>query len=279
MKQLTRCRALIEAELDFPEEEDVPGSVSDSVWKTVRGIAGEIDSHLAKRRSAEIIRDGFKIVIAGRPNAGKSSLLNALAKREVAIVTEIEGTTRDLISVDLDISGYLVRLTDTAGLRETDDRVEREGLRRAVRSMAEADLVLVLRDANDTADYPQIVSTARILRIITKVDTRPDLVVGVDEICISSSEGLGIDSLTKRILDELGSVTNFTGEATAVRARQVELLQEVRGLLNRKEESAGDLELRAEDLRQASHLLGKITGFVDVEDLLDVVFSEFCIGK
>lgn len=280
MRELTHCRALIEAELDFPEEDDVPGSVSGQVWEKVRLIAEDIEVHLKKHRSVEIVRDGFKIVIAGRPNAGKSSLLNALAKREVAIVTEIEGTTRDLISVDLDIAGYLVRLTDTAGMRVTEDVVEQVGVKRALRSVEEADLVLLLRDVNDTVGYPEIDSQADVLKVLTKVDTRAALRLGYDEIGISSVDGSGIDSLTKRIADILAKSVNFTGEATAVRTRQVQLLQQVCVVLKQNTIFTDrSLELRAEDLRQASHLLGKITGFVDVEDLLDVIFSEFCIGK
>lgn len=282
MTRLTRCRALIEAELDFPEEDDIPGSVSDAVWKTVAEIAGEIDKHLGKHKAAEIVRDGFKVVIAGRPNAGKSSLLNTLAKREVAIVTEIEGTTRDLISIDLDMGGYLVRLTDTAGMRDTQDRVEQEGVRRAIRSMQEADLVLVLKDVADAQSYPEIDSAARLLKIVTKVDTRPDLqaVTYGAEISISAQTGAGIDSLTKRIFEILADATNYAGEATAVRARQVDLLREtLKQLKICTDDVERSIELRAEDLRKCAHLLGKITGFVDVEDLLDVIFSEFCIGK
>jgi tRNA modification GTPase len=282
MTRLTRCRALIEAELDFPEEEDISGSVSDAVWKTVAEIAHEITDHLGKHKAAEIVRDGFKVVIAGRPNAGKSSLLNALAQREVAIVTEIEGTTRDLISVDLDMAGYLVRLTDTAGMRATEDRVEQEGVRRAIRSMREADLVLVLKDVADGDDYPEIDSPAPLLKIVTKVDTRPGLAMSCDgdEVSISARTGFGIDSLTKRISDGLAAAVNYTGEATAVRARQVDLLRETFSQLDACVNDSGrSVELRAEDLRKSAHLLGKITGFVDVEDLLDVIFSEFCIGK
>jgi tRNA modification GTPase len=227
MKRLTRCRALIEAELDFSEEEDVPGSVSDSIWPEIGAIAGEIDAHLGGRKTAEIVRDGFKVVIAGRPNAGKSSLLNVMARREVAIVTEIEGTTRDLISVDLDIDGYLVKLTDTAGLRNTDDRIEQEGVRRARQSLVDADLVLLLRESSDPLDYPDIDSTAHILKIETKVDTatQPDGDLTTGDLAISASTGYGIDSLAKRISTVLADKLGYGGEAVAVRQRQVDLLE------------------------------------------------------
>jgi tRNA modification GTPase len=165
-------------------------------------------------------------------------------------------------------------------MRTTQDVVEREGVKRAIRSIEEADLVLLLRDANDIGGFPNIDSTADVLKVITKVDTRAQFAPAFDETGISSVDGSGIDSLTKQIADILARSVNFTGEATAVRKRQVQLLQEVCLVLKQSFMSTDrSLELRAEDLRQASHLLGKITGFVDVEDLLDVIFSEFCIGK
>jgi tRNA modification GTPase len=165
-------------------------------------------------------------------------------------------------------------------MRVTEDVVEQVGVKRAVRSVEEADLVLLLRDVNDTAGYPEIDSQADVLKVITKVDTWAGLRPDFDEIGISSVNGSGIDSLTKRIADILAKSVNFTGEATAVRTRQVQLLQQVCVALKHSVIGTDrSLELRAEGLRQASHLLGKITGFVDVEDLLDVIFSEFCIGK
>jgi tRNA modification GTPase len=280
MRQLTRARALIEAELDFPDEDDIPGSVSDRVWKMVEDIAMDIGRHLDDSKAAEIIRDGFKVVIAGRPNAGKSSLMNALAKRDVAIVTEIPGTTRDLIAIDLDLGGYLVHLVDTAGLRDTGDRVEAEGVRRARASLADADMVLLLKDAMDTGPDEQIDVNADIVRIRSKVDLAPDIAIDTDAIDISSLNGKGIDSLTKRILACLSKKVVNVGQAMVARRRQVALLTEVLGLLNSsvRDDSAA-IELRSEYMRQASHILGKLTGFVGTEDLLGVIFSEFCIGK
>lgn len=277
MKQLTRARALIEAELDFPEEDDIPGSVSASVWLTVEKIAQDIRAHLAGHKSAEIIRDGFKIVIAGRPNAGKSSLLNALAKRDVAIVTEIAGTTRDLISVDLDLGGYLVKLVDTAGLRETEDIVEAEGVRRTRLSLANADLILNLKEADDQEPYEPVNGTA--LKVRTKID-KVFLEKGGDAIDISSLTGYGIDSLTKRIQEIVSRSAGNLGSLMVARQRQADLLAETIEILDIcVGETELDIEVRSEYLRQASHVLGKLTGFVDVEDLLDVIFSEFCIGK
>jgi tRNA modification GTPase len=281
MQRLTRARALIEAELDFPEEDDIPGAISDRVWASVEELAGDIRRHLDDSKSAEIIRDGFKVVIAGRPNAGKSSLMNALAKRDVAIVTEIAGTTRDLIAIDLDLGGYLVHLIDTAGLRETSDRVEAEGVRRARLSLVDADMVLLLKDAMDTGPYERIDVKADVVRVRTKVDLVQGSSSDADVIDISSITGDGINSLTKRISGGLLSRSDGgSGQALVARRRQVALLSEALALL--QECARNDrmvTELRAEFLRRGSHVLGKLTGFVDTEDLLAVIFSEFCIGK
>jgi len=277
--RLTRIRALIEAELDFPDEDDVPGAVSDRLWPELEAIARDMRAHLQGQRAAEIIRDGFRIVIAGRPNAGKSSLLNALAKRDVAIVTSIAGTTRDIIGIDLNIDGFLVHVMDTAGLRETDDEVEREGVRRALNSMEEADLILALKDCTDPGDFPEVPEDRAVLYVLTKADLledRPD----DPGLRISTRSGQGFDSLTKRISDEVSSRTASGLNLTPVRERQVSYLREA---VEKIEETIAcpdlPLELRSELLRRASHRLGKITGIVDVEDLLGVIFSEFCIGK
>ena len=279
MQQLTRARALIEAELDFPDEDDIPGSVSERVWAMVEDMTADISRHLEGNKAAEIIRDGFKVVIAGRPNAGKSSLMNALAKRDVAIVTEIPGTTRDIIGIDLDLDGYLVHLVDTAGLRETEDRVEAEGVRRARLSLEDADMVLLLKDVTDTGPDEEISVNGEIVKVCTKMD----LIDGnhdSDAIGISAISGDGIDSLTKRISGSLAARAAHAGQAMVARKRQVALLKEALELLRAciGNESLVT-ELRAEYLRQASHVLGKLTGFVDTEDLLGVIFSEFCVGK
>lgn len=284
MQQLTRARALIEAALDFPDEDDVPGDVSDSVWEQVSRLADDIRDHLGQQRSAEIIRDGFKVVIAGRPNAGKSSLLNVLARRDAAIVTALPGTTRDIISVDMNIGGFLVTLTDTAGLRETADVIEAEGIRRTHRSLRDADLVLLLKDIGDTGPDEEIGVQAPVEKILTKVDLTTDKSRAVNNAeagtAISTLTGEGIDSLTKRILTHVEGATRMPGGAAVVRERQAALLREALAIL---EKSLGDdalaVEVRSEYLRQASHILGKLTGFVDVEELLGVIFSEFCIGK
>ncbi|RKD55655.1 MULTISPECIES: tRNA uridine-5-carboxymethylaminomethyl(34) synthesis GTPase MnmE [unclassified Rhizobium] len=277
--RLTRARALIEAELDFADEDDVPGSVSDMVWTDMQHLRAELADHLAGADLGEIIRDGLKVVIVGAPNAGKSSLMNALAKREVAIVTDIAGTTRDVLHVDLNIEGYAVRLYDTAGLRETDEIVEREGIRRALRTVADADLVLSLAEIGDEAqrDFPGF--TGKVLTLGTKSDIHPGTHDRYD-VLISSATGSGLAGLHELLRQDLQLRSGMLSLALPSRLRHRKLLTES---LSAVEAALGaenqGLDIRAEYLRQAATSLGRITGRVDVEDLLDVIFSEFCIGK
>lgn len=277
--RLTRSRALIEAELDFADEEDVPGSVSDLVWEDMERLRSELSDHLAGAQLGEIIRDGLKVVIAGPPNAGKSSLMNALAKREVAIVTDIAGTTRDVLHVDLNIEGYAVRLYDTAGLRETEEVVEREGIRRALMTVADADLVLSLSEIGDRPqlDFPGF--SGKVLTLGTKSDIHAGSSIDYD-VLISSSSGGGLEQLHKLLRQDLSDRSEALSLALPSRLRHRTLLGEslaaVKAALAAEDKG---LDVRAEYLRQAGNSLGRITGRVDVEDLLDVIFSEFCIGK
>ena len=279
--RLTRIRALIEAELDFPDEEDVPGAVSDQLWPAVDQLTTEMRQHLAGAGAAEIIRDGFRIAIVGAPNAGKSSLMNALARREVAIVTDVAGTTRDVLGVDLDIGGYLVHVMDTAGIRETDDVVEREGVKRAFRSIDQADLVLLLEPAGGVAVQTLIPDGKPVLAIQSKADLLDAAPIGEsDKLLLSTRTGQGFDSLTKRIIEAIeADAVRPSGLAPARRRQAEHLAKAVDALDQCSSQPSMPLELKAESLRLAAHSLGKITGKVDVEDLLDVIFSEFCIGK
>jgi tRNA modification GTPase len=279
-RRLTHARAMIEAELDFADEDDVPGSVSASIWADVETLRTEIDAHIGRAGLAEIIRDGLKIVIAGEPNAGKSSLLNALAKRDIAIVTEIAGTTRDVLSVDLSLAGFCVKLFDTAGLRETEEVVEREGIRRARQVIAHADLVLLLSEnPNGFHVHEALPENVPVIRVATKVDLpvtkwgRKDA-----DIFLSTKTGEGIADLLTAVQSHLPDLAGRTSLSVPSRKRHVDCLRQARAALERGLAAEG-LEIRAEQLRLASDALGRITGRVDVENLLDVIFSEFCIGK
>lgn len=279
-RRLTHSRAMIEAELDFADEDDVPGSVSAAIWEDIGRLRQEIDEHIARAGLAEIIRDGLKIVIAGEPNAGKSSLLNALARRDIAIVTEVAGTTRDVLSVDLSLAGFSVKLFDTAGLRETDELVEREGIRRARQVIADADLVLLLSEKPGSFRLDEALpEKVPVIRVATKVDRpSPSWAPSDADIFLSTRTGAGIADLLTALQLQLPDLAGKTALAMPSRKRHVDCLRQASAALERSL-SFSELELRAEQLRQAGDALGKITGRVDVENLLDVIFSEFCIGK
>jgi tRNA modification GTPase len=274
--RLIRAVALSEAVLDFPDE-DIPDGTLNSVREISASLAAEICAHLDDHRRGEMLREGIYLTVFGSPNSGKSSLLNTLAKRDVAIVSEIAGTTRDVIEVRLDLGGYPVIVADTAGIRESNDAIENEGIRRALARAESADIALVLVDAS--AEKP--------LEGLPQ-DIRPDIVVWnkidigkprVGGTPISAKTGEGIPALlatiTKLCANLLESKSN---DAPLTRARHRAHLEEALAALRRSTE-VPDRELFGEDLRLALRSLGRITGRVDIEDILDVIFREFCIGK
>lgn len=279
-RRIIHARAMIEAELDFADEADVPGSVSDSVWADMSVLAKDLRQHVAGYHSAEIIRDGYQVVILGAPNAGKSSLLNALARREAAIVTDEPGTTRDLVEVALDLAGMKVVLIDTAGIREGAGRVEAIGIERALARAERADLILELHALDEPVKVESKGSAPRIC-----IGTKCDLVArGLEtdeyDFLISTREAQGIDILLDEIAGRARDAAERTGDILPSRIRHVSLLERCAQALEAAVARDGlALELRAEELRDASSSLGKISGVVDVEDLLDTIFSEFCIGK
>lgn len=278
--ELIRGRALIEAELDFADEADVPGSVSERVWSGMADLDRRIRIHLAGAERAEIVRDGFKVVILGAPNAGKSSLLNRLAGREVAIVSDEAGTTRDLLEVRLDLGGIPVLLTDTAGLREAEGQVERIGIERARQRAASADLLVVLEDLTDPVEIGDLPADAARLRVGTKVDLTGDEESPGYDFVISTVSGYGIDSLLERLAVTAADAVGTFGDIAPTRQRHRDLLSAAAEEIDNAVRGIElPVELRAEHLRQASISLGRITGAVGVEDILDVVFAEFCIGK
>jgi len=291
-QRLVRVLALAEAGIDFAEEEDLPPDLNSAAKTEIAGLSAEIVQHLDDGHRGERLRDGIYVVIVGPANAGKSSLLNALARRDAAIVSATAGTTRDVVEVHLDIAGYPVIVADTAGLRDAADDVESEGVRRALQRAEEADLRLVLLDVQT---WPKIDAGVRALiddRSIVAVN-KADLVDGVrgslDGVdkyhLVSVLNGTGMEELVGSIEEEIRERFAASAAPGLTRLRHREALQECVTALERYL-SSGDLgsgaavpELAAEDLRLAMRSLGRITGQVDVEDLLDVVFREFCIGK
>jgi len=278
--RLLHARAMIEAELDFADEDDVPGSVSQQIWVDMALLISEMDAHLSGARTAELIRDGFRVALVGRPNVGKSTLLNRLADREAAIVSEEAGTTRDIVEVRIDLDGSLVLLQDTAGLRTPESKIEQEGIRRTLDAIAAADLVLHLIDGDGEDGLPAAM-TAQIIRIRTKIDMVP----GIDDecgatLCISAQEGIGIDVLLSRLQTHVSARLGHRQTALPTRIRHVAL---IKACLSEIKVASAEVELgpelRAEHLRSASDALGRITGRIDVDDLLGVIFASFCIGK
>jgi len=296
--ELLKAQALMEAGLDFADEADVAADVSAKANAVVVPLLAAIDKHLADR-SGERLRDGLRIVIAGPPNAGKSSLMNALAKRDVAIVSEEAGTTRDVIEVHLDLGGLPVILADTAGIREGTGQVEAEGVRRALARAEDADLVVWVIDA--TAPQwtvpPDIERSVRgfepverdvehagrgsrhVVPVLNKID-RAAAPAGFDGIAISAKTGAGLDALVARLQDIAASEMAGAGQAAAMtRARHRQELVSTRDALQRFVNHDLSPELEAEELRIAARHLGRLTGLIDVEEVLGAIFAEFCIGK
>lgn len=279
---IVHARAMIEAELDFSDQEDVPGSISAQIWKDIGALIGEIESHLASYRRAEIIRDGYTVVILGAPNAGKSSLLNALARREVAIVTDEPGTTRDLVEVALDLEGIKVTVVDTAGIRETQGKVEAIGIAKALAAAERADLVLRLRDLSEDEVDTLPASEVPVVDVGNKLDLLSGgAPVGLrPQFPISTLTGEGISALVDELQSRAKAAAGDMGDVMPSRQRHIALLGEcLAALEHASREDGRALELRAEDLRSAGNSLGRIAGTVDVEDMLDTIFSKFCIGK
>ncbi len=281
-QRLIHARAMIEAEMDFADEADIPGSVSDVVWEDIAKLVEEIGRHVAGYGKAEMIRDGFDVVILGAPNAGKSSLLNALLKREAAIVTDEPGTTRDLVEAALDLDGLKIRVTDTAGLREPTGKVEAIGIERARERAKSADLILHLEDMAGPGECAEIPDGIPVLRVGTKVDqTGASAETSTSyDLRISTKSGEGLDALLDLIGTRAMDAVSVRSDILPSRLRHVELLAEaIRYLDTALVGQNHALELRAENLRLASDRIGRLSGSVDVEDLLDVIFSQFCIGK
>jgi len=283
-ERLVKAMAFAEASIDFSEE-DIPEDLSRQSLDALKVLAQEIREHLSDSNIGERIRDGFRIALTGAPNVGKSSLLNALAKRDVAIVSDIAGTTRDVIEVPMDLSGYAAVIIDTAGIRESEDVIEREGVRRALEQAASADLRLHLVDSVEAAEMaehnPDTIVVMNKCDLLSNNDLGKAL-LGVHLLSIKMNDGL--ESLIVEMSERISNQAAYRSKSSAplTRARHRHALEECVDALDRAFVSAdagADVEMMAEDVRVAAQALGRITGCVDVEELLDRIFSDFCIGK
>jgi tRNA modification GTPase len=276
-ERLRKILAHQEADIEFPEE-DMPAGISAGLKPEIKNLLQEIKAHLDDKRRGERLRSGALIAILGAPNAGKSSLLNALARREAAIVSEEAGTTRDIIEVHLDLGGYPVILADTAGLRATENKIEAEGVRRAQKLAGEADIKIILFDSSaprpDAETLKMVDENA--LVIMTKSDIGKNALPGAQ--AVSSATGAGLEEFLKTLSEKTAALFGSRGGPSLTRERHRLALTESGTALERCLRATLP-ELAAEDLRLALRHLGAITGKVHVEELLDAIFRDFCIGK
>jgi len=281
--RLIRLLAHSEAEIDFPDE-DLPDGIAAHARADLMVLAKELGRVLDDRHRGEVIRDGVRVAIIGPPNVGKSCLLNCLARRDVAIVSDQPGTTRDVLEVHLELGGYPVTVWDTAGLRETADRVEAEGVRRALARAAAADVTLALRESGQTPDHYGASGGATAKKRIflrTKCDLAAKTSESVSipgEIAVSSKTGAGIGDLLECLVAFVASRVGSAEPAVITRERHRQCLRRAVDALGRAE-TAVSAELFSEDIRLAVRALESVIGRVDVEQVLDVVFRDFCIGK
>ncbi|MCX4026848.1 tRNA uridine-5-carboxymethylaminomethyl(34) synthesis GTPase MnmE [Endozoicomonas sp. SM1973] len=296
VENLTQLRIYVEAAIDFPEEE-IDFLADGKVASDLDSIIHNVDSVLKEANQGAMLREGMSVVIAGRPNAGKSSLLNALAGRETAIVTDIEGTTRDVLREHIHIDGLPLHIIDTAGLRDSDDKVEQIGVERAFKEISEADRVLLMVDASTSQStdpheiWPEFVDKLPTLDKVTIIRNKVDLTgedagdktnpQGVKTIAISAMQEQGIEELKEHLKACIGFEGTTEGGFTA-RRRHIEAINQAQEYLYTGKQqltSYGAGELLAEDLRLAQHSLSEITGEFTSDDLLGRIFSSFCIGK
>jgi len=284
-EKLIKSLAYIEAKIDFGEE-DLPESILKDVQKSIKEVYLDIKKTLEDQKVGEKIRDGFKVSIVGQVNAGKSSLLNLLSKRDAAIVSEEKGTTRDVIEVHLNIDGYPVTLADTAGIRDTNNEVEKKGVSLAISKSKESDLCLIMIDNSsriiDSKIKDLINDDCIIILNKSDIDSKPNFNFNkLDVVLISVKNNQNINELITRIKNKLSKIYLISNNVLVTRERhRVKLnkcLNEIDNFL--KKDQNKDIEMAAEDLRLAARHLGGIVGKVDVEEILDSIFKDFCIGK
>lgn len=294
VEQVINLRLYVEAAIDFPEEE-IDFLADGKVGQDLASIIEQLEVVLKEANRGVLLKEGMKVVLAGRPNAGKSSLLNALAGRDTAIVTDIAGTTRDLLREHIHIDGMPLHIIDTAGLRESPDAIEQEGIRRAWSEIKEADRVLLLTDASDMSStdiemlwpefFEQLPDLSKLVVVRNKIDKTGEMKglceKGLPTVRLSAKHGEGVDDLREYLKNAMGYQSAMEGGFTA-RQRHLEALKAAKNYLTigqtqLVENGAG--ELLAEDLRMAQDHLNEITGEFTPDDLLGRIFSSFCIGK
>ena len=275
-KSLIELVAYLEADIDFAEE-DIPDDVLKNINEKIEKLLVEMNEHINQRNQGEILRDGYRVAIVGTPNVGKSSLINLLANRDVAIVSDREGTTRDALEVRLNIAGFPVVFTDTAGLRQTSDEIEKKGIEITQKKIDEANLVIELFDDPTKLNFHD-----ERLTILNKCDLHNKENKTYDRaINISVTAGDGIDHLIKQISDKVSNNFGSYSDTIPTKTRYILGVQNsIQSLLNAKTiDLKNNSELMVEELRLAIQEIGKITGHVDVEEYLEVIFKDFCIGK
>jgi tRNA modification GTPase len=295
---LLSAMAALEASIDFPDEADIPGEINLTALEPIEALAADLEAALGDAGRLRSVREGFRVAILGPPNAGKSSLMNRLARREAAIVSPVAGTTRDVVEVRLVLAGYPVWVADTAGLREASDAIEAEGVKRALARAEEADLRIWVSDASETAggNVSRETSPGPMrsgwtgvrpgdLRVFNKADlvrAAPAESGAEDVFVVSATTGAGFDGLERRLAQVVRERLDADEPPLVTRARHRELVEEALAAVERGLEGARigmGAELVSEDLRLAARALGRITGTIDAEDLLDRIFSQFCVGK
>jgi len=274
---LTFLLAQQEALIDFPDE-DLPPEVDDALLQSLRRLFDELRAHLDDGRRGERLRDGLVFAIVGVPNAGKSTLVNELAQRDIAIVSPLPGTTRDVLEARIELAGVPVTLLDTAGLRAAADSIEAEGVRRARARAANADVLIVLETPTEPAP-DDLAPHPRTIRVTAKADLLPaETAAAAGDLRISARTGLGMKAFLAQLAEHARALTQAEGPPPLTRARHRAALLQAADHLSAAL-AAPQPELRAEDLRMALRAIGRITGRVGVEDILDSVFHQFCIGK
>ena len=296
---LITAMAALEASIDFPDESDIPGEIDLTALAPIEALAADLEQALGDAGRLASVREGFRIAILGPPNAGKSSLMNRLARREAAIVSPIAGTTRDVVEVRLVLSGFPVWVADTAGLREAQDAIEAEGVRRALTRAEEADLRIWVSDASAPTEGGNVSretsaggGRSRLgqvrpgdIRVFNKADLverAPPDAGDEDVFVVSAVSGAGLDALERQLAQVVRQRLEADEAPLVTRARHRELVEEALAAVERGLEAARTgigAELVSEDLRLAARALGRITGSIDAEDLLDRIFSQFCVGK